>query len=41
MTTLFAEPLPPIAQALLPGGGAASAFVLLLLIPRLLIARLL
>lgn len=36
MKTLFAEPLPPFLQALLPGGGAATALVLLLLIPRFL-----
>ncbi len=34
MRTLFAEPLPPFVQAILPGGGAAFAFVLLLLVPR-------
>ena len=34
MKTLFAEPLPPFFQAILPGGAAASALILLLLIPR-------
>lgn len=33
MTKIFAEPLPPILQAILPGGGALSALALLLLVP--------
>ena len=33
MKTLSAEPLPPFLQAIMPGGGAASALALLLLIP--------
>ena len=32
MRTFFAKPLSPILQASLPGGGAALALVLLLLI---------
>lgn len=32
MGLLFAEPLPPLLQAVLPGGTAASALMLLLLI---------
>ncbi len=36
MSSRFAEPLPPLAQAVLPGGGAAAAFVLLLLASPLL-----
>jgi hypothetical protein len=36
MRTLFAEPLPPFVRAVLPGGGAASALVLLLPVPHFL-----
>jgi hypothetical protein len=32
MGTLLAEPLPPLLQAMLPGGGAASALLILLLV---------
>jgi hypothetical protein len=32
MRTLFTDPLPPFFRALLPGAGAASALVLLLLV---------
>jgi hypothetical protein len=32
MGTLFTEPLPPLVQAMLPGGGAASALLILLLV---------
>ena len=32
MSKRFAQPLPPVVQAVLPGGGAALALVLLLLI---------
>ena len=35
MRKLIAEPLPPLLQAVLPGGGALAAFALLTLVPRL------
>ena len=34
MSKRLAQPLPPFFQAILPGGAAASALILLLLIPR-------
>lgn len=36
MKALLANPLPPFVQAVLPGAGAASALVLLLLVSPLL-----